>query len=188
MTLVSAFLAVLLAVFVSVSAAFLALAVRISRSLPAPLLTWQSRYTLHFIALPVAGFSAGLALSILALEFGYPVHAWVGFGIAVSALCWTATLTLMHRVRVYEEGLLLHAWNPKGLIPWKDVHDYVKTKRGATRFTFFSGRIPQQKRVDVILPNALVPAFEQILEHVLDARYDVARALRTSFSAKQQPR
>lgn len=188
MTIVSAFLTILLTLFVGISLLILALALRVSRAFPAPLLSWQSRYTLHYIALPMAGVSGGLALTVLALEFGYPMHALSGLAFAGGALCWTATLTLMHRVRVYEEGMVLHGWNPTGFLPWKYVYDYMKTTRGATRFTFFSGRIPQRKRVDVLVPTRAVRDFEHLLEHVLDARYDVALALRLTRSVKQQSR
>lgn len=188
MTVVSAFLWVLLVLFVSLSLLVLALSVRVSRSLPAPLLSWQSRHTLHLVALPVAGVAAGLALSVMALEFGYVAQAWSGLVLALGALCWVFSLTLMHRIRVYEEGLVMHAWNPEGYLLWSDVHDYMKVVRGATRFTFFSGRVPQRRRVDVLVPGAHVPELDRLLEHTLDARYDVARALRVPASAKPQSR
>jgi len=188
MTAASAFFTGLIVLFLSVSLSGMVLSLIKSRSLPVPLLTWRSRTALFLGLLTQTGVAVGAVMALLAYGSGQALHIWLGVGLSAGFLCTTIALSVLLRVRVYTHGVMVNAWHTNGLLKWKDVYDYVVVKRGSYRYTFFSGRIPERTRTDLEVPDTLLPAFQRCIDYFLDARYDVALALRSTLATKRQTR
>lgn len=163
--------------FAGVTTALLALTVRNRLHAPQAVLTWTDRQVWRSAVWPL-GFVVLMGVcTVIAAGGAGGMALWPLAGLMLCGMCWLAAVVLAHTVIVTEEGIVTNLNHPERTILWNDVVDYFEGGPAPWHYAFFHhDAIGRRVRQDVWVPRPLRRAFGQMIEEMLEHRFEVTAA------------
>ena len=174
-TLRALFFGVAFAGFAGVTITLLALTVRNRLHAPQAVLAWTDRRVFRNALWPL-GFIVLMGIcTVLAASSDQPIALWQLAGSMLCGMCWLGAVVLSHTVIVTEEGIVTNLNHPERTVVWNDVVDYFEGGPAPWHYAFFhhdsAGR---RVRRDVWVPRPLRRAFGQMVDEMLEHRFEVS--------------
>lgn len=162
---------ILVAAFLSVTAALFFLTVYQRVRVADPLLSWYSVSVRT--AWPVTFVGMIGLLALYAANTGSSVPGWVFVGYVTGGALWFTSAVIGSAVVVSLHGLVAGLGRRESALPWCQVTDYFEAQSGRkTRFVFLyqSGGKTETQRLEVPVPAAHLDRFRLLVAERLEQR------------------
>ncbi|MFT4603756.1 MAG: hypothetical protein ACI9W4_000472 [Rhodothermales bacterium] len=163
---------ILVAAFLSVTAALLLLTIYQRVRVADPLLSWQAVSVMA--AWPVTFVGMIGLLALYAANAGSSVPGWIFAGYVMGGGLWFASVVVGASVVVSRHGLVAGLGRRESALPWCQVTDYFEAQSGRkTHFVFLykNGGQTEASRLDVPVPAAHLERFRLLVAERLEQRH-----------------